>query len=142
MKLVCAISVLYSVFVFGVLLFSSELRAAMTLAVLAAVPFLALTLIRYLCNAPRPYELISFYAIPPKKKKGKSFPSRHVFSAFLIAVLAFPTLPVLSSVLLLLGVALAVSRVLLGIHFIRDVLAGAVIGAISGAIAHLIIYLI
>ena len=33
-----------------------------------------------------------------------------------------------------MGLALAASRVLLGIHFIRDVLCGALVGVISGLI--------
>ena len=78
----------------------------------------------------------------PKKKKGKGFPSRHVFSLFLITVMSFPVLPILSSVLLILGIALAVSRVLLGIHFLRDVIAGAAIGIASGGIGLLVLWLI
>jgi len=36
--------------------------------------------------------------------------------------------------LLLFGIVLAVSRVLLGIHFIRDVVCGAAVGVISGLV--------
>jgi membrane-associated phospholipid phosphatase len=69
----------------------------------------------------------------PKDKKGSSFPSRHVYSAFAIAfafawngsVLEIPAVVGLAAVLALLGVLLAVIRVLSGIHFLSDVLAGA-----------------
>ena len=44
--------------------------------------------------------------------------------------------------LLLLGAVLGVMRVLLGVHFIRDVVAGALIGVISGAIGLLTLLLI
>jgi membrane-associated phospholipid phosphatase len=56
--------------------------------------------------------------------------------------MSFPVLPILSSVLLILGIALAASRVLLGIHFLRDVIAGAAIGIASGGIGLLVLWLI
>ena len=101
----------------------------------AAVPFILVSLARHFINAPRPYELYDFFEIPPKAKRGHSFPSRHVFSSFVIATLAIPTSQVLAGALYLIGISLALSRVFLGIHFIRDVVAGALIGIISGLIA-------
>lgn len=143
LKMISHIAVLFSVFVYGVRVATVDLWGAVRFIVLTAIPFLAVTLLRRLIDAPRPYELIAFYApAPPKKKKGKGFPSRHVFSLFLITVMSFPVLPILSSVLLILGIALAVSRVLLGIHFLRDVIAGAAIGIASGGIGLLVLWLI
>ena len=49
------------------------------------------------------------------------------------AVGAFPPV-VVSSVLLLLALGVALSRIALGVHFPGDVTAGAIIGATSGAI--------
>lgn len=108
-------------------------------AVCAAVPFVIVTVLRKLINAPRPYELYDFYIEKPKDKKGQSFPSRHVFSAFVIATLAWELSPILSLILMLVGAVLAVSRVLLGLHFVRDVLAGCLIGVVSGIIGILIV---
>lgn len=143
LKIISHIAVLFSVFVYGVRIATVDLTDAVRFVVLTAVPFVIVTLLRRLIDAPRPYEMISFYAsAPPKKKKGKGFPSRHVFSLFIIAVMSFPALPILSSVLLLFGIALAASRVLLGIHFLRDVIAGAVIGIISGGIGLIVLWLI
>ena len=98
------------------------------------MPFLAVSAVRFLINAPRPYELYDFYEKKPKEKHGKSFPSRHVYSAFVIATLAFVYSIPLGVSLALIGVSLAAARVLLGIHFIRDVLCGALIGTVSGLI--------
>ena len=102
---------------------------------LCGVAFALVSLVRALINAPRPYELYSFFDKPPKDKKGHSFPGRHAFSIFCIATASLPVMPILGSVALLLGVALSVSRVLLGIHFIRDVVAGGMIGVIAGVLA-------
>ena len=63
-----------------------------------------------------------------KDTKGKSFPSRHVFSAFIIAFTAGCYNPAAGGALAVCGTLLAVTRVLGGVHFIRDVAAGAAAG--------------
>ena len=99
-----------------------------------AIPFLLVSVMRCLINAKRPYELYDFYDVPPKNKRGHSFPGRHAFSAFLIATVAFPLVPWVSVALGGLGILLCIARVLLGVHFVRDVVAGALIGIASGVI--------
>ena len=123
------------------LLESSPIYLIETL-IITGVPFVALTVMRLMINAPRPYELLEFYERKPKNKAGRSFPSRHVFSVFVIATVMMPTSAVIGSILAVLGVALAAMRVLLGVHFIRDVAAGAAIGVISGVIGLLTLTLI
>lgn len=103
------------------------------LAVLG-IPFCLVSLLRKYIGAPRPYEIYDFYEKKPKGSEKNSFPSRHAFSVFAIGTLLLFAYPVFGIVLLLLGVALCVCRVLLGYHFIRDVLAGALIGVISSLI--------
>ncbi len=105
-----------------------------SLLITTGVPFVALSVMRRLINAPRPYELLSFYETKPKSKKGRSFPSRHVFSIFIIATVLLPWNIFIGIGLFLLGFAMAVIRVLLGMHFIRDVFAGALAGVICGVI--------
>ena len=103
------------------------------------VPFILVSILRHIINAPRPYELYDFYKTPPKQKCGKSFPSRHAYSAFSIATAALFILPWwVGAILITSAVFLCIARVLLGIHFIRDVLAGALIGIASAIIGILI----
>ena len=83
-------------------------------------------------NAPRPYEVTDIKPIIKKETKGKSFPSRHVFSIFVIATTLFYISNPLGILLMLAGVVLAILRVLGGVHFPRDVIAGAIIGIVSG----------
>lgn len=104
----------------------------------AAVPFILVSIARRIINAPRPYELYDFYTVPPKAKRGQSFPSRHVFSAFLVAGLAYMISIWLALALVAVGISLATARVFLGIHFIRDVAAGALIGVLSAVLGLLI----
>ena len=96
--------------------------------------YVVVSAVRRFIDAPRPYEIYDFYENAPKSKEGVSFPSRHTFSIFAIATAVAPTAPIVATVLAILGLLLAVSRVLLGIHFIRDVLCGALLGIISSVI--------
>jgi len=58
-----------------------------------------------------------------------SFPSGHAMSAFAIAIPLCIFYPQLEVALLALSLSIAASRVLLGMHFVSDVVAGSVIGA-------------
>ena len=56
-------------------------------------------------------------------------PSRHCFSAAAIAVVAVYCNPALGAVLAVLALLIAVSRVVTGVHYISDVLAGLAFGS-------------
>ena len=92
------------------------------------IPFVIVSLVRRIINAPRPYELYDFYEESPRSKKGSSFPSRHVYSASVIATLLLFVYPIVGYVMLFFALLLAAIRVLLGIHFIRDVVCGGSLG--------------
>ncbi|MCC8168261.1 MAG: phosphatase PAP2 family protein [Clostridiales bacterium] len=99
--------------------------------------FLTLTAVRSLINRERPYEHFAASPVIPKDTKGKSFPSRHVFSAFMIAftIAYVGYVPAIGAVLVVLAAILAVIRVISGVHYISDVLAGAawaVVFAVAG----------
>lgn len=124
-----------------VLLWAGEYPSLFKLLAFSAVPFIAVSLMRSLINCKRPYEVYDCEALREMsvgRKKGHSFPSRHVFSAFLIGTLWLMYSPYVGCAVLVLGVFLAFERALLGIHFARDVLAGAVIGIVSGLVGVLI----
>lgn len=58
-----------------------------------------------------------------------SFPSGHSMNAFAVATLVALCFPWTTPLGLLLASSVAASRVLLGLHFVSDVLAGALLGA-------------
>jgi undecaprenyl-diphosphatase len=58
-----------------------------------------------------------------------SFPSGHTITAFAIALSLGHLYPQMEPALLLTAACIGVSRVLLGMHFLSDVLAGAIFGA-------------
>ena len=115
-----------------------SISSAVKILTFAAVPYVIVTLARRLINAKRPYETYGFYEVKPKDKNGLSFPSRHVFSAFVIATLALLISVWLAIPLFLIGLCIAVSRVLTGTHFVRDVIAGALVGILAGVIGILV----
>lgn len=92
-----------------------------------AAAFVLLSLFRGLWNAPRPYEQ-GIDSLMKKKTEGRSFPSRHVFSAFVIAMAWQSVDPGVGAALLAVGLLLAVIRVVGGVHYPKDVAAGAAAG--------------
>ena len=74
-----------------------------------------------------------------KDTAGKSFPSRHVFSVFIIAATIFYVHPSAGILLGLLGVVLAVLRVIGGVHEPRDVIAGALAGILCGVLGYYVL---
>jgi undecaprenyl-diphosphatase len=61
-----------------------------------------------------------------------SFPSGHTMTAFSIALVVSYFYPSLEGPLYFLAISIAVSRIVLGMHFLSDVLAGAVLGSSLG----------
>lgn len=102
--------------------------------IIPGITFVLLSLVRKYINASRPYEVFDIVPIINKDTKGSSFPSRHVFSAFIIAMTLYYVSMPIGVFLMLLGSILAIVRVVGGVHFPRDVIVGAIIGILSGII--------
>lgn len=97
-----------------------------------AVLFVAVSAFRYLYNEPRPYETLAINPLIHKSTKGKSMPSRHIFSVFMIAMCWLAYVPWVGVVLLLAGALMGVLRVVGGVHYPRDVIVGAAVAVIGG----------
>ena len=123
----------------GIFIYRAEYTSALLFALFAAVGYILVSLMRRLIDAPRPYELYTFYEIKPKERQGQSFPSRHAYSAVCLSVLFFEISIPIALMLILVSLVMCAFRVLLGIHFIRDVLCGALIGAVAGTVGLLLI---
>lgn len=122
------------------LLFSGQWVILWATLLVPAAAFLAGTALRAAINRPRPYTKYGFEPLFPKGQAGESMPSRHCFSAAAIAAAAWYALPPLGTVLAVLAVVIAVSRVVIGVHYISDVAAGLAFGlvfAIVGRAAYI-----
>ncbi len=73
-----------------------------------------------------------------KKMDEKSFPSRHLASAFIIATIICALCPILGVVAYLGGLFLGYIRFALGLHYPTDLLGGGVIGVLCGLCAFFI----
>ncbi len=103
------------------------------LAAALAVSFgiLVFALLKRRIGRPRPFGAApDFHAVLPQDRF--SFPSGHSITAFAVAVAVAHFFPALALGLAACAVSVAASRVLLGLHFLTDVLAGALIGALLG----------
>ena len=112
-----------------------EYQTLISVALFFSVGFILVSLTRKIIKANRPYEIYSFYVKKPRSKISDSFPSRHCYSAFAIATLTLPVSIYFSLAVFVLSFAIAVIRVFLGFHFIRDVVCGALIGALCGSVS-------
>jgi membrane-associated phospholipid phosphatase len=98
-----------------------------------AVSFLIVTVVRRGINRKRPYEQWELDPLIHKNTKGKSFPSRHLFASGVIAMTFLYFNVPAGIVLLVLSVIGGCIRVLGGVHYPSDVLAGFVCGLLAGA---------
>lgn len=96
--------------------------------------FVLVTVFRFIFNFQRPYEKYNIKSAISKDTQGKSFPSRHVASAFIIGMTFLYLNTTLGIVFLVLGSLIACTRVLAGVHFIRDVVASAIFSIFVGCI--------
>ncbi len=113
---------------------------ALLAAVLAVSVGIALFLsLKRACGRKRPCALEPHSwatLLPPDQF---SFPSGHTITAFAMAVSLSAFYPVMLLGLLFCAFSVALSRILLGMHFLSDVLAGAAIGSALGYAAALLL---
>ena len=113
-----------------ILLFMWDLR----LIPFAACPLIELLLVtkfRDKVDRPRPFDVLDVTPLE-EHSSGHSFPSLHCSSSFVITTALWYILPVLGIIGLIVSIFVAVSRLLSGVHYPSDILAGIIIGLIFG----------
>ncbi|MDE6874876.1 MAG: phosphatase PAP2 family protein [Lachnospiraceae bacterium] len=93
-----------------------------------AAMFFFVSAFRHIADFPRPYERGGILPLIAKDKKGHSFPSRHAASAGMIAAVWMAVWMPGGILFSAVAVLVAASRVLAGVHHVRDVLFGGVFG--------------
>jgi undecaprenyl-diphosphatase len=84
-------------------------------------------------SRPRPYQALKNVALGAPALDAFSFPSGHTLHATAFALVACAYYPALAPLLVPFAVLTGVSRVMLGLHYPSDVLAGAALGALIAA---------
>ena len=117
----------------------TDLQSLPKLVLVPMHVFLGVTLLRVIIDEQRPYERFDTPSVFGKTTKGKSFPSRHTASAFIIAM-AFMYVDFWWGMLaMLIALLIELSRIMAGAHYIHDVMAGMAISIVAGWIFMFII---
>lgn len=88
---------------------------------------------------PRPYEVCQDIFLTGKPLDKFSFPSGHTLHAVVFGAVALSYFPLLAAIIVPFVLMVGLSRVVLGLHYPSDVLAGAAIGAVIAAISFILI---
>lgn len=126
------IFILYPIGIVWVFFKQSEIFFQFVLVPLSV--FLMITALRKLINEQRPYEKYGIQPVFAKNTKGKSMPSRHTASAFIISMAMLRINLYLGIGFLAVSFVIMISRVLAGVHYIRDVIVGMAISIVIGYI--------
>lgn len=88
---------------------------------------------------PRPFEVHQDIFMTGKPLDKFSFPSGHTLHAVVFGLVAINYFPALSFIIMPFVSMVALSRVVLGLHYPSDVLAGALIGSLIAALSFLLL---
>lgn len=115
----------------------SAVSAATSAGILSIVLFL---LLKRVFNRRRPCELEAHCWATLTPPDEYSFPSGHTMVAFAVILPLSYFYPELLWTLLFCALSIAASRIVLGMHFLTDVIAGAVLGSLLGLWAYGVFY--
>lgn len=122
-----------------VFMFFSDIKIFARITLSPLTVFAIVTFFRKIFNRPRPYEKFATTSVFGKNKKGESMPSRHTACAFIIAMaFMYVSIP-LGIAYLIISAFIMISRVLAGVHFISDVIAGMAVSLLYGYFSFFII---
>lgn len=112
-------------------------KAKLALLFVPALAFLTVTVLRLAIERPRPYAEngANIQPIVTKHRADKkSFPSRHMACAAVIAVTFLRFLPIVGILLLVSSVILGYTRFALGLHYPSDLIVGEGVGLLIGCL--------
>lgn len=112
------------------------LEASLRMLAAGAIGLAVYKLLKSKTTRPRPYQVLRDIRAGIAPLDSFSFPSGHTLHAVAFTVVAVFHVPALAPLLVPFTLLVAVSRVVLGLHYPSDVVAGAAIGA---GVAHAVL---
>ncbi len=135
LKLLNRLNTLLFYAVYPVLLlyvFIAHQQKCWRILIVPVVSFVLLTLIRAKINRRRPYEEWNLNVLIPKDKAGESMPSRHIFSSSVISMAVLSVHVPMGMIMLVISLSGGYMRIVGGVHYPTDVIAGFLLGILSG----------
>ncbi|MBQ4282930.1 MAG: phosphatase PAP2 family protein [Lachnospira sp.] len=129
----------YGSLVLWCVLFNRNLWQTARVVLVPLTGFVIVSLMRKIFNFERPYTKYNIKPLITKNKSGESFPSRHTFSIGIIGMAFLYVNVPLGIIMLFLMVILAISRVVAGVHFVKDVIGAIIMAVLWGLIGFFII---
>jgi len=114
--------------VLGITQGRAGLEAAVRMLAAGMIGLMAYKLLKSSTSRPRPYKVLRGIQAGIDPLDAFSFPSGHTLHAVAFTVVAVAYFPALAPALVPITLLIAASRVILGLHYPSDVLAGAAIG--------------
>ncbi len=103
--------------------------------------WLCVEMIKTLVERTRPFLALAGTRVIGWRERGKSFPSGHTSQAFFMTTLLaqhFQMSALLGGLLYAIAIIVAITRIYVGAHYPRDVIAGAVLGSVWGILTALV----
>jgi membrane-associated phospholipid phosphatase len=124
-----------------ILLIANELLLAYELILGTLTLWLMVTLVKLLVRRSRPFIRITQARIVGAQELGRSFPSGHTSQSFYIATLMIQHFHIdfgPAMILYTLALLVGITRMYVGAHYPRDVLAGAILGSLWGLLGAIV----
>ncbi len=125
-----------------ILFFASERLLAYELMLGTLTLWLVVELVKFIINRSRPFIRLSQARIVGYQARGRSFPSGHTSQSFFMATLLvqhFHTSAWVAILLYAIALLVGITRMYVGAHYPRDVLAGAILGSGWGLLGVIVV---
>jgi undecaprenyl-diphosphatase len=109
---------------------------AMSGALALALSHIPVHIVKKLFPRKRPYLMLEKTSFHSNPLQDHSFPSGHTTAIFSVIIPYMIYVPMLSFLLIPLGVCVGISRIYLGLHYPSDVLAGGLLGSCMGTLCY------
>lgn len=128
----------YAIAAFGSSIYGAPFQLMQTLTFMLFVAWIITFGLEHLFHRRRPFEQSTNQPLIDMLLKTPSFPSGHATISFAIASYMLLTHPPLFPLFLIAAIYVSLSRVAVGVHYLTDVIVGAIIGS---AVPWMLVYL-